>query len=222
MGQEYLKIFCEKAKLQPNFKVIEVGCGMGRMALPFTKYFDANGEYYSIDNIPHVIEFNKKNITSRYSNFHFILADVYNQMYNPNGKYKTSEYKFPFDNEFFDFVFLASVFTHLVLDDMKNYLSEIHRVLKKGGTCFITYFLLDEKTLKSYSFKNEMNFKYKFDGYYSTNNKVPEQAIAFEEKLVRELYTKFGFMIDEPIYYGKWHGNEDGLVSQDIVIARKF
>lgn len=81
-----------------------------------------------------------KNITPKYPNFNFQLADIYNKMYNPQGKYKASDYKFPYANETFDFVFLTSVFTHLLPQDMERYLSEIARVLKKNGRCFITFF----------------------------------------------------------------------------------
>ena len=56
---------------------------------------------------------------------------------------------FPCADNSFDLVFLTSVFTHMFAGDVENYLSEISRVLKPGGKCLITWFLLDEVSRKS-------------------------------------------------------------------------
>ncbi len=45
------------------------------------------------------------------------------------------------------FVLLTSVFTHMLPQDMDNYLSEVARVLKPDGRCLITYFLLNPESL---------------------------------------------------------------------------
>jgi len=120
-------------------------------------------------------------------------------MYNPNGKNKTSNYKFPFDDESFDFVFLFSVFTHLVLEDMKNYLFEISRVLKREGKCMITFFLLNENISSTELEIGGEKLKYQFEGYRSIDSKMPEQAIAYEENLIRKLFAECGLEIDEPL-----------------------
>ena len=74
---------------------------------------------------------------------------MFNQKYRPKAKFTASNYKFPYEDNFFDFVILQSVFTHMVLDDMKNYLHEISRVLKKGGRSYISYFILNENSLNT-------------------------------------------------------------------------
>ena len=48
--------------------------------------------------------------TRKYPNYTFTLADIYNKEYNPAGRLKASEYRFPFDDETFDLVVLGSVF----------------------------------------------------------------------------------------------------------------
>lgn len=50
----------------------------------------------------------------------------------------------------FDFVFLTSVFTHLLPEDMNNYFSEVVRVLTHARRCLITYFLLTFESLPEY------------------------------------------------------------------------
>ena len=45
---------------------------------------------------------------------------IYNKKYNPAGKCKWSEYGFSFETQSFDSVFLTSVFTHMLPQDMDN------------------------------------------------------------------------------------------------------
>ena len=41
IGLEYKNHFIELAHLQPNHRVLDVGCGIGRMAIPLTNYLSA-------------------------------------------------------------------------------------------------------------------------------------------------------------------------------------
>src|SRR5581483_5847763 len=73
--------------------------------------------------------------------FEFLLGDVENEVYNPGGGTRGSEYRFPFDDDSFDFIFLASVYTHLLEEDCANYASEMLRLLKPGGTAAVSTYL---------------------------------------------------------------------------------
>ena len=86
------------------------------------------------------------NITTKYPNFHFQRANVFNKYYNPTGEYKASEYKFPYNDNYFDLVILGFVFTHMLPTDLENYLSEVSRVLKINGRCLISFFLLNKES----------------------------------------------------------------------------
>ena len=208
--------------LKPNDKILEIGPQYGRLVLPFTNYLNEEGKFEGIDIIPDAIYYVQKHISSKYSNFHFTLANIYNKWYNPEGKIKASEYKLPYQDNWFDFVYLVSVFTHMLPDDMKNYLKEIFRVLKNGGHCFITYFLINENSLKF--LKNNPSqdkLKYQFDGFLSKNKEHPEAEIGYDEELIKKLYHENGFKIIEPIHYGNWTGiNAKG--PQDFIIATKI
>jgi len=221
MAKQYFQYFIQLGKLETNHKVLEVGCGMGRMAMPLTQYLTGDGQYHSIDIIPQAIEYCQKNITSRFPNFQFKLANVNNKMYNPEGPMKASEYKFPYNDNFFNFVFLASVFTHIIPEDMENYLSEISRVLKKDGRCFITFFIVNKEKLEKEKNIQESGWIHKFGRYISRYGKLPEKAIAFDESYIRKLYDKFNLQIDDPIHFGSWHGIKNTLAKQDIIIATK-
>src|SRR5271157_3932956 len=48
-GKEFLQYFKALGNLQPDQRVLDVGCGVGRMALPLTNYLDSSGSYVGID-----------------------------------------------------------------------------------------------------------------------------------------------------------------------------
>jgi len=221
-GEEHLRYYIKLCDLKPNEKILDVGCGIGRKTVTLTKYLDKNGRYEGFDIARAGIDWCTKKISTKYPNFHFQLADVFNKHYNPKGKYKASEYRFPFENEFFDFVVLGSVFTHMLPEDMENYFSEIARVLKRGGRCLITFFLLNRKSLELImAKKSTMDFKYEMEKYRTINVNMPEVAVCYDQLYVLDLYKKYRLKINEPIHYGSWCGRRDFLSYQDIIIATK-
>lgn len=225
-GEKFLRYFIELCDLKPSEKVLDVGCGVGRKAVPLTKYLDKHGRYEGFDIIKVGIEWCRKNISTRYPNFHFHLADLFNKRYNPQGKYKASEYRFPFENETFDFVVLASVFTHMLPEDVENYFSEIARVLTRDGRCLITFFLLKEEALELINTKKStLDFKYEMGKYRTINANVPEEAVCYDEVFILSLYEKYGLEVNEPIHYGSWCERGDSSyqdTAQDIIIATKL
>lgn len=87
--------------------------------------------------------------------------------------------------------------------DIENYLSEISRVLKKNGRCLITYLLLNQESLRWIEADLcSIKFRYEYDGYFTSNQKDHEAAIAVYEDDILNLYKKFGLKIEGPIYYG--------------------
>lgn len=219
-----VKIYHDCCNLKPDNKILEIGCQYGRITMYFTEILSNEGTFDGIDIIPEAITSCTNNITPRYPNFNFTLVDLYNKWYNPNGKIKTSEYQLPFPDKSFDFTCLVSVFTHMLPSDMKNYIKEISRVLKTGGICLITYFLLNDNSIKIMTSNkpNQKNFRYQKDGYKTTNNENPEAQTAYEESTIRKLYDTFNLQILEPIQFGNWALEEKTkLHPQDVVIATK-
>jgi len=145
IGNEFFHHFVTKGGLRPDAHVLDVGCGCGRMAIPLTRYL-TSGSYEGFDASRVLVAWCQDNITPNYPNFRFQHVDVLNQAYNSSGKIRPSELRFPYGDGSFDFVFLCSVFTHMLALDLEHYISEITRVLKDEGTSFITFFLLNAES----------------------------------------------------------------------------
>jgi ubiquinone/menaquinone biosynthesis C-methylase UbiE len=222
VAEEFMNYFKNIGGLKPNESVLDVGCGCGQMAAALTGYLDKSAIYEGFDIVSTMIKWCERNISSKYPNFHFTRADIFNGSFNPSGRYTAATYKFPYKDQSFDFVFLKSVFTHMLPEDLENYLSEIARVMKSGGRCLISYFLLNTESLKSIESKSStLDFKHVFGTYRTINEAAPEEAVAYNEEYVRNLYDKFGLHIIEPVYYGSWCSRRNFLSYQDIVIASR-
>ena len=128
--------------------VLDVGCGIGRAAIPLTRFLSEKGRYEGFDIVPAGIDWCKDKISKRYNNFNFQLSNVYNKVYHPSGWLQSDESTFPYADESFDFVFLISVFTHILPPGMENYFCGNQPRHEDGGRCFITYFLFDDETEK--------------------------------------------------------------------------
>ena len=51
MGRRFLEQFVALGGLKPDHHVLDVGCGIGRMALPLTTFLSAGGEYREFDPV---------------------------------------------------------------------------------------------------------------------------------------------------------------------------
>jgi cyclopropane fatty-acyl-phospholipid synthase-like methyltransferase len=64
--------------LKPEDKVLDAGCGVGRVARHLTGYL--TGSYEGFDVVPKAIAWCQEAITPRYPQFRFTLAELHNQL----------------------------------------------------------------------------------------------------------------------------------------------
>ena len=79
IGREFLDYFIRLAELKPDHRVLDVGCGVGRIAAPLADYLSPGGSYEGFDIVSGGIEWCQTNITPRFPNFRFQVADIYNR-----------------------------------------------------------------------------------------------------------------------------------------------
>jgi len=221
-GAEFLRHYIKLCGLRPDEHILDVGSGIGRKTLPLVDYLDARGRYDGLELVKAGVDWCTEKYTSQYPNFKFHLIDVYNDLYNPAGKYKAAEYRFPFADEQFDFVVLNSVFTHMIAEEVENYLGEIARVLKPGGRCLISFFLLNDESLRLIEQgRSTIELRHEIGPARALSSERPELAIGFREDYIARLYEQLGLEIRRPIYYGSWCGRQDFLSYQDQIVAFK-
>lgn len=193
----YLKLLCG---LKPEEDLLDIGCGCGLMALdvtgsPLSNYVH---NYVGVDINKDAIVWCQEHIKHPY--WHFIHLE------GP---------PLPLPNSSFDVILAKSVFTHMLLEEVEEYLRWIKRLLRPGGRCLATFFLLNDVSEPS---SGRLTFAHQ-DGPVSYERETrPRLAVAYEEEWLLDLLRRVGFTYD--VHHGSWSGNQSGLSFQDIIILR--
>ena len=221
-GSHLLDLVIKYTDLRPDGKILDIGCGIGRLAIPLTRYLDANGQYEGFDIVKKGIDWCKKKITVNFPNFHFVYINLKNDLYNLSTNEEAKGFKFPYPENTFDSVVLTSVFTHMMPDDVDNYLKQISLVMKKEGKCLATFFILNSEIKKQMiENKTEFKFLHSFDGYSLMDKKVKEANVAFDDTFLFSMLEKNG-LYAECIYQGSWSHGASALDFQDVVIIKRI
>ena len=217
-GEEFFGYFT-RFGLKPEHNVLDIGCGVGRMAIPLTRFL--KGNYEGFDIVPYEVEWCSRSITPRFPNFHFRVADIFNEGYNPRGKIAGKDYRFPYPDGSFEFCYLTSVFTHMLPDELNNYLREIRRVLKPSGRCLATCFLLNEESEALIAKgKSKLNFAYTNGRCKVVNPEVPTDAVGYPEGDMEAMLKEAGLALLSK-HYGSWCVRKEILSYQDILVLEK-
>lgn len=219
-GKMLMDLCVQYSGLKPDGAILDVGCGIGRLAVPLTAYLTNQGRYEGFDVVQDGVNWCKKNISNKYPNFTFTYTPLRNDLYNLSTEQQAQSFVFPYPNNSFDAVVLTSVFTHMQYAEVQHYLKEIKRVLKPEGKCLATFFIMNENTLAQIKGKpHVMQFDYEYDTHYLHDDKVKDANIAFKQEallhMVNEAQLKITFMNQ-----GWWKGTakEDSLNFQDVVV----
>lgn len=213
VGDEFLSHLVALCGLRAEDRVLDIGCGIGRLARPLAGYLSIDGAYAGFDVNAAGIRW----CTQRYGHFPqfaFTHADVRNARYNPGGTDDPATYRFPFDDGAFDVAVAASVLTHLTADVALHYLGQTRRVLAPGGRLLFTAFVLDRDAPDP-----ALAFGPPSDGMAVVDPALPEAAVAYEEDWLLEALRAAGLDL-VAIHPGSWTGRADGPSFQDLVLAR--
>ena len=142
VGATAKKLLTVHAGLLPTHHLLDIGCGIGRMAIPLVDYLAEGGAYDGFDITPFSIDWCRREIASKHANFNFHFVDIHNSAYHPAGKLQGTSYIFPFADSHFDVAMATSVFTHMLLAETRQYLQQAARVLKPGGRFLASFFLM--------------------------------------------------------------------------------
>lgn len=222
IGAEFLERLVSDAGLAPGGRVLDIGCGIGRLALPLTQYLDESGSYDGVDPVAAGIAWCAETITALYPRVRFRHLDLQHPLYNPRGALPTAGTRLPFVDASFDRICLISVLTHLNLPEVLHYAAEVARLLAPGGCCLATAFQMNPPARAALAAgRGRLRFDADADGpVYYADPDAPLAAVAFDEDAFLEKFLRHGLRRRSPAQYGCWSGR-DMPSFQDICIFEK-
>jgi SAM-dependent methyltransferase len=214
VGDHLLNLTITRGGLARDSRILDIGCGSGRLAIPLTRYLTA-GQYEGFDVVAPAIRWCRRRISSAHPNFCFTHVRLRNTDYSFLGR-SASRFTFPYDDSTFDCVAAYSVFTHLQFDEIRNYLKESHRVLAPRGRLAATFFLLNEESES----ESARQFPHGDGPIRLASRSNPAFAVAVNERRLQELLREVGFrsVIIEP---GGWYGLQKRPEFQDLIVCEK-
>ena len=217
----YLTLLCD---LRRDSAVLELGCGHGRTARGLLELLRSPGRYCGLDADRARIEDAQARIQSRYPNFQFTWADVHNAHYNPRGAVPAGSYTFPFAEGSFDIVYGASLFTHLMPDEMRRYLQETRRVLRPGGRSLFSFFLLDHYRGPGTTISALYEFPHELPGGIGAAVRDlahPDALVGYSAASIRAAATAAGLEVVR-VFPGLWSESPGQAVNeQDLVLMTR-
>jgi SAM-dependent methyltransferase len=221
IGDEFFGHFQRLCGIHPGSQVLDIGCGIGRMALPFVPFLEpGRGSYDGFDIDRGGIQWCQSHY-AHLPQFHFQRVDIRNDSYNPGGTVQAEEFRFPYPDGSFDFAFATSLFTHLRPSATARYVRETGRVLRPGGKALFTAYLWNGESKGMVDQGKSILAFREYGGLVSADPVVPENSIALGEADLEEALRGAGLVLDGPVRWGSWCGREIATSTQDIVLVRK-
>lgn len=215
-GEEFLGLFRRLADLKPDDRVLDIGCGIGRMARVLVPVLKPPGSYDGFDIAEPGIRWCQAHYGDTPAPFRFEHANVHNSVYNPSGRDTPETYTFPYDDGSFDLAIATSVFTHLLPDAADHYLAQAARVLAPEGRLFATWFALEHSDSPPPPFQADPALA----PALVSDRAAPETAVGYPQEWLRERLDANGLELGA-IHSGSWRSDHGGLTLQDVVVARR-
>jgi SAM-dependent methyltransferase len=223
-GKHVVDMLVNKHGLKPNHTVLDMGSGIGRLAIPLVKVLQNKGMYRGFDVIQIGVNWCNKNITKRFPNFEFLYVPLHNDLYTKNGA-KATHFQFPYPNNTFHFALANSLFTHMMPNEVKNYYQQLYAVMKLGAKVYATFFVVPSADKTRYNSNPNFSFTVDAVNYKLMDAKVTSANIAFDENYLlseiidpsqfKVVYQSYGYWFDE----SRTNNCEE---YQDIIVVEKI
>lgn len=214
---EFLRYFVDLCGLQREGNVLDVGCGIGRMAYGLVGYLTGRAQYFGFDVMAPAIATARATIGAGRPRFRFEHVDLANLMYHAAGVRSASTFAFPVTDRWADLVILTSVLTHLRAPEVRHYLNEIGRTLAPGGRALVTVFEFDSEVERLVAAGCSQKPFFAWEGCWTIDAAVPEEALGYARRDLELWVAEAGLRIERRVP-GTWCGRSGGLSFQDLLV----
>ena len=220
VAEKWIGYLREYTGLTAGSSVLEAGCGNGDIALHLTTFLHRDGCYDGYDHSAQHITFCRENIPEHIARFKFRhIKTQFGQQLN-HADEGDNIFTLPYADQSFDIVFAKNEFTQVLPDQMSQYLTEIGRVMKRGGTCLIMIFIVNcESENLMITKPTPMNFPFN-KGLFRLQTKETPSRVAYDEEWLLEKLENAGLKM-KSIKYGSWCGRKHYLETEDMLICSK-
>ena len=217
-GFETASAISKASDLPRARRVVELGSGLGRVALPLLSAMPSEARYCGYDVAQPYVDWCKQEFAAA-TQAEFLHIDLANSQYNPRGSRGAHRARIPEKSGSVDMVFAVSLLTHLVPKEIGRYLAEASRMLRDGGTFFCTLFLVDEQTTPLIeAHETYPKFTTKIRHGYLANPESPGEGVAVDRTWFFDRAERAG-LYGRKTQLGGWRGTDSYY--QDIVVLRK-
>lgn len=177
----FKRVLLDAAALQPNERVLDVGCGTGTLAIQ-AKLREPAIDMHGIDGDPGILQ----------------RAQAKTKKAGLDIAYREAmSFELPYSDGHFNCVLSSLFFHHLTLEDKRRTFAEIHRVTDKNGRLFVADWGAPQNALMRLAFYGIQLL----DGFATTGpnvqGRLPElmRETGFAQvRIVRNIATMFGTM----------------------------
>jgi len=202
IGNHLVQLMTARAGLSDGMVVVDIGCGIGRMAVAMSKQL-RNISYVGFDVVNYGILWCRKRFAAL-SGYRFVHANIFNTFYNPRGSEAGSSYRFPASDSTADFVCATSVFTHMPAAEVAHYLREASRCMKRGGKAYFTAFILDQESRGQIEANlTLLTFRHEHQGACVETPDEPDLAVAYDRSVFEAIVVRSGLEV-VAFYPGNW------------------
>lgn len=217
-GEQLVAALVEHARLLPDSRVLDVGCGRGAAARALTRVLGSGGSYDGMDADREKVGWCRRTYR-RHPTFRFVVADVLDPRANPGGAHAEAEYRFPYADESFDAVLVPEALQHLLPEACAHHLAEAARVLRPGGTLVAAFFALNDTSRALMAAgRSGLVFDGAEEAVAVLDDALPEEAVAYADEWIFERLREHGLVLTG-LHPGSWCGREEHMQFSDVLVA---
>lgn len=199
-----------EAKLSGDKKLLDFGCGVGRLAVGLLDLGAEVKAYHGFDTNARVIEWCKAALERQDPKFQFDHIDMFNARYNPHGPIRPIVGSVDLPDGTFDMAYACSVFSHLTWYDATLYFRELARLTRRQATFVLTAFVEDD--VPDY----EVNPK----GYGDLSWEGELHCVRYRRAFFELLAEEAGFEVEDFEYGREYDGQSRYVMRRSGTSAR--